>query len=80
MVKKKIYDYEGCRFDITTTDYRNEKHPVIFISKILYKKFLKSISKIFKFIFSIRNSDNKTHKVVCILGIKIKIKRKNIIL
>ncbi len=55
------------------------------ISKLLYPiqiyiykmHFMKK--KIFEFIFSIKNNYNKTHKIITILGIKIRIKRKKFI-
>lgn len=35
----------------------------------------KKINKFFQVLFSIKNSENKTHKVITLLGLKIKIKR-----
>lgn len=48
----------------------------------LYKKYEKELSKItnntfIENIFSIKNSKGKTHKIITLLGIKLKIKRKN---
>ena len=46
----------------------------------LVEKFSRFISKkvksLIKALFSLRNSKDKTHKIITILGIKIKIKRK----
>ena len=53
-----------------TKDIKKYKLHRIWGTIIYYNKL------ILKYIFSIKNSDNKYHKIITILGIKIKIKRK----
>ena len=44
----------------------------------MYLKFkIKPVFKFFEHLFSLKNSQNKKHKIVTIFGIKLKFKRKN---
>lgn len=49
-----------------------KKYPLKWCSPI----FFKYLRKCAKTLFSVRNSEKRTHKIICILGIKISIKRR----
>ena len=74
LFKKAILD--KCEF-IHFNKSRKKDFLNIVNKNYYYYRFTKLLSKIIQKIFSITNSD-KSHKLICILGIKIKIKRKQV--
>ena len=65
-----LYTYQIQKF----TKFLYKNYDSNLLNKCENIKFLKNLN-IQKYIFSIKNSKNKSHKIITILGIKIKIKR-----
>ena len=55
----------------------NWVNPIFAIRKELFPPKEKFSYKPFEYIFSVKNDSKKTHKILTILGIKIKLKRTN---
>ena len=54
------------------TDYRYYAKQIKKIGTVNQKNFIRFL---LEYIFSVKNSENKKHKIITIFGIKIKIKR-----